>query len=187
MLDKTKSTPEPEADPEPVPKHRLRQLIDLLASGLDRLRLRLANPEALLLLSLLAVITGLLTGLIIVLFRLLITWLHTWLLPSGVPEDFESLSALMRLGLPLIGAGLLILLFVPLSPGQRQVGVVYLIERLHYYQGRLRSINALTQFLGALISLGFGFSVGREGPSVHMGGYGGSWLAQRLQLPNPLS
>ncbi|MCB1620081.1 MAG: chloride channel protein [Thiothrix sp.] len=182
MLDETKSVPE--SGPEPDSRYRLRQLPGQLAGWLDRLRLRLANPEALLLLSLLAVVTGLLTGLIIVLFRLLITWLHAWLLPSGLPEDFESLSALMRLGLPLVGAGLLILLFTPLTASQRQVGVVYLIERLHYYQGRLHSINALTQFLGALISLGFGFSVGREGPSVHMGGYGGSWLAQRLQLPN---
>lgn len=162
----------------------LTRLKPFLLHWLDHLRLRLASPEAILLLSLLAVLTGLLTGLVIVLFRFLLDFAQTHLLPSGVPDDYESLTDVLRIFLPLAAAGLLAVLFQLVEHRYRQVGILHVFERLQYHQGRMPWINMVMQFLGAGIAILGGHSVGREGPGIHMGAYGGSWVAQRLQLPN---
>lgn len=151
---------------------------------LDQIRLQLANPDALVWLSILAVATGILTGLIIVAFRFVLDYSQTNLLPSGKVDDYESLPSIARFLLP-CAAGLLVgLLFQAMEPRNRSVGIVHVIERLQYHQGRMNWRNMVMQFVGASISIVGGHSVGREGPSVHMGGYSGSWLAQRLRLPN---
>ncbi len=160
------------------------RLFSLFSSLLDRFRLRLASPDALLLLSLLGVITGLLTGLVIVLFRFLLEFTQIKLFSSGLVDDFESLTASARFVLPIAGALFLAALFHAISPRHRQVGVLHVMERLQYHQGRLPWINMLAQFIGAGFAILTGHSVGREGPNIHMGAYSGSWLAQRLQLPN---
>lgn len=160
------------------------KLKHFLLHWLDHVRLRLASPEAILLLSLLAVLTGLLTGLVIVLFRFLLEFAQTRLLPSGTPDDYESLSDMLRLLLPLAGAGILAILFQAVIHRYRQVGIPHVFERLQYHQGRMPWINMMMQFTGSAIAILSGHSVGREGPGIHMGAYGGSWVAQRLQLPN---
>lgn len=156
----------------------------LFAKRFDQVRLQLASPDALVWLSILAVCTGLLTGLIIVAFRFILDYSQTHLLPSGTVDDYESLPDFARFVLP-CAAGLLVgLLFQAMEPRNRTVGIVHVIERLQYHQGRMNWRNMMMQFLGATISIAGGHSVGREGPCVHMGGYSGSWLAQRLRLPN---
>lgn len=44
--------------------------------------------------------------------------------------------------------------------------------------------NAVAQFIGATCSIASGHSVGREGPSVHLGAVNGSLLGEWLGLPN---
>jgi CIC family chloride channel protein len=61
---------------------------------------------------------------------------------------------------------------------------VHVIERLEYHQGHLPLRNAITQFILAGISLLSGQSVGREGPSVHLGASAGSVLGRALRVPN---
>ncbi len=151
---------------------------------LDHVRIRLASPEAILLLSLLAVLTGLLTGLVIVLFRFLLEFVQIQLLPTGVADDYESLSDLFRLFFPVTGAVLLLGIFQIVTHRYRQVGILHVFERLQYHQGRMPWLNMVMQFIGAAIAIISGHSVGREGPGIHMGAYGGSWVAQRLSLPN---
>jgi H+/Cl- antiporter ClcA len=58
------------------------------------------------------------------------------------------------------------------------------MERLAYHQGRLRFRHAVAQFFGAALSIISGHSVGREGPSVHLGAASGSQIGQWLHLPN---
>jgi len=132
----------------------------------------------------LAILTGLLASLVIIAFRLFIDTGQVLLFPTGEIEDFANLPWQWVLGLP-IGGGLLIgLLLYGLKPEQRNTGVVHVIERLSSHEGRLPWQNALRQFFGAGIALITGHSVGREGPSVHLGAASGSQLASVLDLPN---
>jgi len=162
----------------------VKRLIKITQNQFDQMRLRLAHPDALMLLSLLSIATGVLTGLIIVAFRALIEHAQIYFFTSGQIGDFESLPAWMRLLLPILGALLLGWLFTRLKPVNRQVGVLHVIERLQYYQGRMPLVNMCVQFVGAALAILVGYSVGREGPNVHMGAFSGSWLAQTLELPN---
>lgn len=132
----------------------------------------------------LAIPVGLLSGGVIIGFRLVVESSQGMLLPDGAIENYEALSWPNRLLLT-SGGGLLIgLLWQYLSESSRQVGIVHVMERLAYHQGRLPWQNALAQFVGAAASIICGHSVGREGPSVHLGATSGSLLGQWLHLPN---
>ena len=132
----------------------------------------------------LAIVTGLLASLIIIAFRLFIDYGQLWLFPTGEIEGFANLPWQWVLGLPIAGGLLIGLLLYGLKPEQRNTGVVHVIERLSSYEGRLPWQNALRQFFGAGIALISGHSIGREGPSVHLGAASGSQLASLLDLPN---
>lgn len=132
----------------------------------------------------LAIVTGLLASLIIIAFRLFIDYGQVWLFPTGEIEGFANLPWQWVLGLPIVGGLLIGLLLYGLKPEQRNTGVVHVIERLSSYEGRLPWQNALRQFFGAGIALISGHSIGREGPSVHLGAASGSQLASLLDLPN---
>jgi len=151
---------------------------------LENLRLKLARAEALPLLVLLGILTGLFAGGIIICFRLLIEIIQSEFLSQGNPENYESLSTVMRFMLPLAGALLIGVLFQWLYKGSISVGVTHVLERLSYHQGQLPVKNFIAQFFAAAISIIAGHSVGREGPGVHLGAAGGSFLGQWLQLPN---
>lgn len=132
----------------------------------------------------LAIVTGLLASLVIIAFRLLIDYGQVFLFPTGEIEGFANLPWQWVLGLPIAGGLLIGLLLYGLKPEQRNTGVVHVIERLSSHEGRLPWQNALRQFFGAAIALISGHSVGREGPSVHLGAASGSQLASILDLPN---
>jgi len=152
---------------------------------LDRFRSRLANVDALPQLTILGLVSGLLAGSVIVLFRLAIENTQISFLPDGGTENYEALSATWRFGLPAIGGLVIGVIFQTLShTGGVQVGIVHVLERLSYYQGHLPFRNFLLQFFGAAISIISGHSLGREGPSVHLGSASGSLLGQWLRLPN---
>lgn len=151
---------------------------------LENLRLKLAHAEALPLLIVLGILTGVFAGGIIICFRLLTEFVQQKFLAGGDPENYESLSIAMRFVLPFAGAALIGALFHWLYKGAIQVGVVHVLERLAYHQGQLPFKNFLAQFFAASISIISGHSVGREGPGVHLGAAGGSFIGQWLQLPN---
>ncbi len=148
---------------------------------LERLRLKLARADALLQLSVLGVLCGFLAGAVIIAFRLGLEQTQIWLLASH-PEDYERLGLLERFAFPALGGLLLGLLFQWLRG--TPVGVVHVMERLSYHRAVLPWRNAMAQFLGALVSIAAGHSVGREGPGIHLGAWGGSVLGQWLTLPS---
>ncbi len=155
-----------------------------LAEQVERLRLLLAGRRGLFLLSVLGLISGLLVGAVIILFRLLIEMAQSGILPTGNSENYESLSWQLRILLSGGGGLLLGLLFHFASPAGLRVGVIHVLERLGYYEGHLPFKNMLLQFVGGAISIIAGHSVGREGPSVHLGAAAASLLGQKLQVPN---
>lgn len=150
---------------------------------LDRLQLRLSRADAVLELSLLGLLSGVVAGLISILFRLLVENSQALFL-TDPPGSYETLSSWMRLVLP-IGGGLLIgLLLLRCEAHQRVVGIVHVMERLQFFQGRFPLGNAIVQFVGGAIALISGHSVGREGPGVHLGVAASNLPAQALGLPN---
>ncbi|MGM0593812.1 MAG: chloride channel protein [Pseudomonadota bacterium] len=146
-------------------------------------QLRLSRADAVLELSLLGLLSGVVAGIVSILFRLIIESLQTGYL-TGPPGSFETLDALWRFALPVIGGLLIGLMLHWVRAEHRSVGVVHVMERLQYQQGRMPLGNALVQFIGGLLALVTGHSVGREGPGVHLGVAASNLPAQALKLPN---
>jgi len=151
---------------------------------LDNLGLRVSSLDALPQLSMLSIPVGLLSGGVIIAFRLLVESSQGMLLPSGDIENYEGLGYVPRLLLPLAGGLIIGLIWQFLKQESRETGVVHVMERLAYHQGRLPFRNAVAQFFGAALSIISGHSVGREGPSVHLGATSGSQIGAWLRLPN---
>ena len=143
-----------------------------------------STVEGLPLLAILGVLCGLVSGGLIIAFRLVMEGAADQWLPNGDLERFEDLSALSRLLLCVAGGLLVGLILQLLKAKNRSVGVVHVLERLDYHQGYLPLKNAAVQFVTATISLLSGQSVGREGPSVHLGAAAGSALGRSLRVPN---
>ncbi len=151
---------------------------------LEKLRIKLAEVDALPQLALLGVCSGLIAGVVITLFRLLIEGTQAGFLPEANPENFEALGSVWRLALPVFGGLCIGLLFQAAKKDSIQVGVVHVLERLFYYQGYMPWRNFVLQFVGAALSIVSGHSVGREGPGIHLGAASSSFLGQILRLPN---
>jgi len=139
--------------------------------------------EALPQLALLGLAAGLLTGAVVIAFRWVAEQPQVAVLPSGVVDDFESMAPLARFALVMAGA-LVIGLLLQLLRAPPRLGVVHVIERLQYHQGRLPLVPAIIQFAAAALAIVCGHSVGREGPTIHLGAATASQLGQRLRLPN---
>lgn len=155
-----------------------------LAPGLERLLLRLADPQALWQLAFLGVVSGVVAGAVMVFFRLLIDTPHPALFGIENADDYEHLPWFLRLFLPLAGALLLGWWFQRLSESVRQVGVYHVIECIGHRDGHLPLANAGVQLFSAALAIASGYSVGREGPSIHIGAACASWMGQKLGLPN---
>ncbi len=151
---------------------------------LERRRHYLATRQAEITLAVLGLVAGLLSGGIIILFRLGIETLQQGFMPASDPEGYEALSTLWRFALPFGGAVLLALGLWLIPAAGRTVGILHVMERLQYHEGHLPMRNLLVQFFGGIVALASGQSVGREGPSVHLGAGISSLTGQYLSLPN---
>ena len=154
---------------------------------LNRFRTRLADVDSLPQLAVLGLVSGLLAGGVIILFRLIIEHTQSSFLPGGNAESYEALSTSMHFLLPTVGGliiGLIFHAFNTAGGGGVQVGIVHVLERIAYHQSHLPLRNLILQFVGAIISIVSGHSVGREGPGVHLGAASSSLLGQLFHLPN---
>lgn len=151
---------------------------------LESARTGLASGQADGVLAGLGLLSGLLAGAIIVAFRYAVDLLQLGFIGQGAPDSFEHLTPGMRFLLPVLGAVLLAVIYWRLQPASRTVGIVHVLERLHYHQGHMPLRNVLVQFFGGVMALASGHSVGREAPSVHLGAGAASLLGHKLMLPN---
>ena len=147
-----------------------------------QLKTLIARLDSLPRLAILGLLTGILTAVVIILFRELTELSQTRLLGLSDPDNYEQLDSLTRLLLATGGGLLLGIAFHFLADAARSTGVVHVMERLKFHQGRLPLKNALIQFLGAVTSIVSGHSVGREGPGIHLGAASGSQLGIFLGL-----
>ena len=150
--------------------------------SLHNLRVKLSSTDALPQLTGIGMLIGLLAGGLLIVFREIISYSTSFWLPRG-DEHFETLPDLARFLIPVVGSMAILLLFSWASPKRRSVGILHVVERLQFHKGKMPFTNMLLQFFGAIIALISGFSVGREGPAVHVGATTGSLLGQKLRLP----
>ncbi|MDY6978021.1 MAG: chloride channel protein, partial [Pseudomonadota bacterium] len=148
---------------------------------LQALREEVAHPRTTIQLCTLGIVGGTCAALIIILFRLCVEWLQE----TGV-SSLKSVLAydwLVWLIMPLISVGLI--LFIAFLTGFKhyRLGIPFVIHRVKYYYGYVPFRTTINQFFGGMLALAGGFVVGREGPSVHMGASGSSFIGQWLRLP----
>ncbi len=148
----------------------------------DSFRQQLASPRVSWQLCLLALIGGLAAASLIVLFTFTIQAIQHLYLTNH--DNYTSLDSLSRFDLPIIGA-LVILFFSWITGYQYQrTGIPYVLHRLKIAYGAIPFRNTFHQFIGGAVSLSTGFSVGKEGPVVHLGAAASSFVGVKLALPN---
>jgi H+/Cl- antiporter ClcA len=149
--------------------------------SLSLLRKRLALPRTSWQLCLLAAIGGTASALLVVLFTFSIDTIQSFYLSQR--DNYTSLDALSRFDLPIVG-GLVILFFAWLTGYKYlRTGIPFVLHRLKVANGVIPFRNTLNQFFGSVIALASGFSVGKEGPAVHLGAACSSYIGNKLNLP----
>ncbi|GAA0859661.1 chloride channel protein [Aliiglaciecola litoralis] len=118
---------------------------------------------------------------LIILFRLCVEWLQGLYLNEL--NQFSSLDPLFRFALPIAGAGFIILFAFMTGFKHYRLGIPFVIHRLKQRYGHIPFRTTINQFFGGMAALATGFVVGREGPSVHLGAAGSSFIGHGLKLP----
>lgn len=145
------------------------------------MRKHLALPKTSWQICLLAILGGCASALLVVLFTLTIEEIQQFYLSKR--QHYNSLNALSRFDLPIVGA--IVILIIAWLTGYKylRTGIPFVLHRLKVAHGVIPFKNTLNQFWGSAVALASGFSVGKEGPAVHLGAACSSYLASVLKLP----
>ena len=130
----------------------------------------------------LALLFAILASGIIILFRLLLQWANQ--LSATQELDFTGIVTDWRALLPLFGAILIWIVAKLGSKRYKRMGIAYVLHRFKLHYGKIPLQSAPGQFFQALIALATNFSVGREGPAIHLGAVSASFLAEKFTLPD---
>jgi len=131
----------------------------------------------------LAVIVGMAAGFGTILLRESISFLHFSLFNAPGENLLEAALSGWRIVFVTTSGGLLVGLFVYyFVPGKRPLGIANVIESSALRGGRMSLRAGIVSAVTSAGSIGFGASVGREGPAVHLGATLGAWLAEKLHL-----
>lgn len=153
---------------------------ELARHGLNA-RIKLGQPRTSWQLCLLAILGGVGAASLIVLFSWCIDSIQGLFLEDT--DNYNSLTSSSRLLLPICGA-LIILAFAKMTGYQyTRSGIPFVLHRLKVAYGIIPLRNTLNQFFGGLVALASGFSVGKEGPAVHLGAAISGYIGLRLSLP----
>jgi CIC family chloride channel protein len=139
--------------------------------------------------------TGVSVGLLVVAFEIAVAKIHQALWPATTSalvingettEQFVAVTWWQTALIPLGGALFIGLIFTGLPKRSREAGVAHVIERIMRHDAVLPFRNAIAHFFGAIVALASGFSVGREGPAIHMGATLANWPGRFGFLPSNL-
>ena len=135
--------------------------------------------------NILAIVVGILTGYGAVIFRWLITTFTSFWVDTGTPwlqHVFPFLGKFAFVPVPVIGMVIVVLLVERFAKEARGHGVPEVMEAVALKGGRIRGRVAVIKSLASSICIGFGGSVGREGPIVQIGSAIGSATASVLRM-----
>lgn len=129
---------------------------------------RLAVPVSI------ASIVGALVGFTVVGFIEMIRLVEYFFMDRG-PDMLQGLGAYAVVLVPVCGGLLIGLIAKYTTPGSSTQGVPEVLKAIAFKGGRLPVISVISRAVTSILAIGTGFSVGREGPAVHMGaGIGGN-------------
>ncbi|NQV45368.1 MAG: chloride channel protein, partial [Rhodospirillales bacterium] len=136
-----------------------------------------------LVLAVLALLIGLTAGGAVIVFREGVGWIQWLSYGTDSPRLYyqaQDLSWWLMLLVPTAG-GLLIGLFIHWTlPDRRPHGIADVIEAYARRSGYMSFRTGIAAAVSSAASIGFGASVGREGPAVHLGASLAGWLTRRL-------
>ena len=147
----------------------------------QQLRKQLATPSTTIAICLMGLAGGILAALMIAGFRLAIEQ-GAYLVGNGSYWQ-QPLPTTYRFLLPIIAAAIVYVLFRLSGSKHVRMGIPYVIHRMKQHYGMLPWRSTVNQFFGGIISLVAGFSVGREGPAVHLGAAAATWLWFHFDAP----
>ncbi|WP_144210236.1 chloride channel protein [Shewanella donghaensis] len=148
----------------------------------DELRDKLSQANISVQLCALALLFALIASGVIILFRLALNWAQLYTIPEAT--EFSHIVSDWRTYLPIIGALLIWLVAGIGSKRYRRMGIAYVLHRFKLHYGKVPLQSAAGQFFQALIALVANFSVGKEGPAIHLGAVSASFLAEKFKLPD---
>src|SRR6201986_1913952 len=125
----------------------------------------------------LSIFIGVISGLMVVCFRVAINWIQVLTLGSS-PHPVQ-----LRLFFLPKGVGLLVAVLVQLVfPAARGSGINQTKAALYIYNGYISFRTVIGKFITAALSIGGGFSLGPEDPSLQIGAGVASMVSRRLNL-----
>ncbi|RCU51616.1 chloride channel protein [Corallincola holothuriorum] len=148
---------------------------------IKHLRYSLSFPSVTVYHCFMGLVGGISAATLILIFRFLVEFCQHAIL--GPNKDFTTLPGWANFILPLSGAALILILALTMGVKYYRLGIPFVIYRVKFHHGLIPLRNTINQFLGAALSLICGFSVGREGPAVHMGAAGSAMIGHYLRLP----
>ena len=147
---------------------------------LNGLRQELAHPRTSVLVCLLGIFGGSIAAGLIILFRLCYEWLHTHALDALY--DVFTHQWMARFLLPLLAVALILVVAFLTGFKHYRMGIPFVIHRVKMFYGYVPFRTTINQFFGGMFALAGGFVVGREGPSVHIGASGSSYLGHKMPV-----
>ncbi len=148
---------------------------------------KIIRPSNFFKLSFLSVISAIFAAIASILFLLAIDYISkVYSVLGGKTQDELSdgfikghwwLLIILPLGGLLVG-----ILTQYLMPDRKNVGLAGVIEAVHERDAKIKLKEGIGVTVISALSIGFGASVGRFGPAIHIGASIGSWLSQILGL-----
>lgn len=147
------------------------------------IKLPLSNAAPSWQLVVLGAIVGLIAAFAIVAMRQSIEAIQLYF-GLGHHDSFGAEGQITRMLAPLVGA--LVILFIAFITHQKyhRMGIPFVLHRQRKFNGFIPIGNTINQFFSAIAALASGFSVGKEGPAVHVGAGSASFLSQKLNIPH---
>lgn len=140
----------------------------------------------------LALITGILAGFGAIVFRGLVAFFHNLLFSGRLSviyfENLHTPPGVLGAGIilvPVLGGMAVIWLIEHFAHDERGLSVPEIMNHIRHHDEKAKPISSLAKNLASAISIGSGASIGREGPVVQLGAAISSLICDLISLTAP--